>query len=151
MKRQLSLITCILLLQTSLACAGDPGATVASPALTPPNLGGLETTFSIIKLLAAFLVVAGVMVLVFKLMGKFGPTSLGKSGLIEVLDTRMIAQKKYISVVRIAGQDMAVGISENNISLLCTLNGEQKEETPPDNREFTQALETAEQTEGAQP
>ncbi len=151
MKRQLYLITCTLLLLPTLAYSGDAGVTNASPALTPPDLGGLETTFSIIKLLVAFLVVAGVMALVFKLMGKFGPASLGKSGLIEVLDTRMIAQKKYISVVRIAGQDMAVGISENSISLLCPLNSEQKKEPSADNREFNQAMETAERTEGRQP
>lgn len=150
-KRLTPFITFCLLLMPTLACAGDADKTATSPALAPPDLGGLDTTLSIIKLIVAFIVVAGVMVLVFKMMGKFGPAAMGKKGLIEVLETRMIAQKKYISVVRIGGQDMAVAVSENNISLLCTLNSKKTQPTPPpENQEFNQAMEAAVSHEGAQ-
>lgn len=124
MKGSLIIIINILLLFPILA-HGEETGTPGSP-LSPPELGSLATTFSIIKVLAAFMVVAGVMALVFKLMGKIGPRAISKAGLIEVLDTRMIAQKKYISVVRIADQDLAVAISDSGISLLCTLNSKGK-------------------------
>lgn len=151
-RRLIILITSLFVLIPFLAFAGDLGQTTTSPALAPPDLGGLDTTLSIIKLIVAFIVVAGVMALVFKLMGKFGPTSKGKSGLIEVLETRMIAQKKHISVIRIAGQDMAVAVSENNISLLCTLNTAKPEpQQPPENSEFNQAMEDAAHQERTQP
>ncbi len=39
-----------------------------------------------------------------------------------MLETRPIAPKKYISVVQIGNQQVAVGISEQNISLLCQLD-----------------------------
>ena len=143
MNRQSIIIACGLLLLPSLAFGGDPSSVATSPALAPPDLGGVETTLSIIKLIAAFMVVAGVMALVFKLMGKFGPTSQSKSGLIEVLDTRMIAQKKYISVVRIGGEDFAVAISDNNLTLLCTLNGVKTPQPQATNTEFNKAMEAA--------
>ncbi len=145
MKRLMSIITSTLLLLPTLAYGEETGAAATNPALMPPDLGGLETTFSIIKVLAAFMVVAGVMALVFKLMRKIGPASMSKTGLIEVLDTKMIAQKKYISVIRIGGQDMAVAIAENNMSLLCTLNTPSK--TSPDNSTFNKAMETATEQE----
>ncbi len=139
-----ALITSGYLLLPQLLFAGQDGSGQAtSPALRPPELGGLETTFSIIKVLAAFLVVAGVMALVFKVMRKIGPGSLSKTGLIEILDTRMIAPKKYISVIRIADQDMAVAISDNNITLLCPLNKTARPQTAPEDSEFNKVMQDA--------
>ncbi len=142
MKKLTIIITCTLLIVPLLAYGEDASVVAINPALVAPEFGGLETTFSIIKLLAAFMVVAGVMALVFKIMRKIGPSSMGKTGLIKVLDTRMIAQKKYISVIRIAGQDMAVGISERDISLLCTLNTDTTKKVPEHNK-FNTIIETA--------
>jgi flagellar biogenesis protein FliO len=150
-KRLKTAIISSILLLPHLVYAGQPETAGTAPALTPPTLGGLETTFSIVKILAAFLVVGGVMALVFKLMHKIGPKSMSKAGLIEVLDTRMITQKKYISVIRIADQDLAVAISENNISLLCTLNKTAKKQPVPLDSTFNKTMETAVKQESSQP
>ena len=149
MKKLPSIIISSILFLPHLAYGGQSGTTAA--ALAPPALGGLTATFSIIKILAAFLVVAGVMALVFKLMHKIGPKSISKAGIIEVLDTKMITQKKYISVIRIADQDLAVAISENNISLLCTLNKTAKTPTAPVNSEFNNIMKTTTEQEIPQP
>lgn len=139
-----ALITSAYLLLPHFVFAEQDGTGQAtSPALRPPELGGLEATFSIIKILAAFLVVAGVMALVFKMMRKIGPRSLSKTGLIEVLDTRMIAPKKYISVIRIADQDMAVAISDDHISLLCPLNTATRPQAASRNNEFNTVMQHA--------
>jgi flagellar biogenesis protein FliO len=150
--RAITIITSAYLLLPHIAMgAQDASEQTTSPALIGPELGGLETTFSIIKIIAAFLVVAGAMALVFKLMQKIGPGSLSKTGLIDILDTKMIAPKKYISVVRIADQDMAIAISENNISLLCPLTKTSKPKTVEQNSEFNQAMQQAATQEESSP
>lgn len=91
--------------------------------VTTPHFAPLDSMAYIGKLLAAFLIIAALMALLFKGLKKMGMGhgSLSKGGLISVLDTRLIAPKKYISVVRVAGEDLALAVSDNNITLLCKL------------------------------
>ncbi len=92
-------------------------------AVVTPQFAPMESMAAIGKLLVAFVIIGALMALLFKGMKKMGlgHGSMSKGGLISVLDTRMIAPKKYISVVRVAGEDLAIGISDNNMSLLCKL------------------------------
>lgn len=92
-------------------------------AAVTPQFAPMESMAAIGKLLAAFLVIGALMALLFKGMKKLGlgNGSMSKGGLISVLDTRLIAPKKYIAVVRVAGENLAIGISDNSFSLLCKL------------------------------
>ncbi|MBU0682240.1 MAG: flagellar biosynthetic protein FliO [Proteobacteria bacterium] len=92
-------------------------------AVVTPQFAPMESMAAIGKLLAAFLVIGALMALLFKGIKKMGlgNGSMSKGGLISVLDTRLIAPKKYIAVVRVAGENLAIGISDNSFSLLCKL------------------------------
>ncbi|MEN8257738.1 MAG: flagellar biosynthetic protein FliO [Thermodesulfobacteriota bacterium] len=92
-------------------------------AVVTPQFAPMQSMAAMGKLLVAFLIIGALMALLFKGMKKMGlgHGSPSKGGLISVLDTRMIAPKKYISVVRVAGEDLAIGISDSNLSLLCKL------------------------------
>lgn len=92
-------------------------------AVVTPQFAPMESMAAIAKLLAAFLIIGTLMALLFKGMKKMGMGhgSLSQGGLITVLDTKLIAPKKYISVVRVAGEDLAIAISDNTFSLLCKL------------------------------
>ncbi len=97
-----------------------------------PQFAPMQSMVAIGKLLAAFLIIGALMALLFKGMKKMGlgHGSVSKGGLITVLDTRMIAPKKYISVVRVAGEDLAIGISDTSMTLLCKLGSGATDSTP---------------------
>ena len=75
------------------------------------------------KALGALAVVLGLLLLLAAALKKLGLTGQNPrgDGLIKVLETRMIAPKKYVAILDIAGQAMAVGISEQQITLLTKL------------------------------
>lgn len=108
----------LLVLPGALRAAEEATLTVTTPQFTP-----MASMLAMGKLLAAFLIIAALMALLFRGMKKMGlgHGSLSKGGLITVLDTRLIAPKKYIAVVRVAGEDLAIGISDHGLSLLCKL------------------------------
>jgi flagellar biogenesis protein FliO len=108
----------LLILPFSVWAAEEAPLAVVTPQFAP-----MQSMAAIGKLLVAFLIIGALMALLFKGMKKMGlgHGSMSKGGLISVLDTRMVAPKKYISVVRVAGEDLAIGISDNNLSLLCKL------------------------------
>jgi flagellar biogenesis protein FliO len=113
----------LLALPAPLRAAEEAALSVTTPQFTP-----LASMLAMGKLLVAFLIIAALMALLFRAMKKMGlgHGSLSKGGLISVLDTRLIAPKKYIAVVRVAGEDLAIGISDHGLSLLCKLGP-----TPP--------------------
>ncbi len=118
-------------------------------AVVTPQFAPMESMAAIGKLLIAFVIIGALMALLFKGMKKMGlgHGSMSKGGLITVLDTRLIAPKKYISVVRVAGEDLAIGISDNSMALLCKLGptatdqGESQENK--DNSDFHATLSKA--------
>ncbi|MDA8165312.1 MAG: flagellar biosynthetic protein FliO, partial [Desulfobacteraceae bacterium] len=73
--------------------------------------GALALVLGLIALLAVWL----------RKMG-WGKDAPGRGGsLIRVLDTRMLAPKKYVAVLRIADEYLAVGITDQQINLLTKL------------------------------
>ncbi len=116
-------------------------------AVVTPQFAPMQSMAAIGKLLAAFLIIGALMALLFKVMKKMGlgHGAMSKGGLISVLDSRMIAPKKYISVVRIAGEDLAIGISDNNLSLLCKLGhgASRQEKREIEDLQFAENLEKA--------
>lgn len=80
--------------------------------------------FAILKVIGSLGLVLGIMILLaffFKKIGVSGG-NLKQGSLIKIMDTRMIAPKKYVSVLQVANEYVVVGITEQNINLLSKLN-----------------------------
>lgn len=105
-----------------------PAAAAAAETAAPLGQAGegelAALLTAVAKVSGALALVVGLMFLVFLLVKKFdlGRSRLTRGSLIEVLDTRMIAPRKYISVIHIGGELLAVGVSEQQISMLTRLD-----------------------------
>lgn len=80
---------------------------------------------SILKVLGALILVLGLMLLLVQVMRRLGMGNrqLPHGPLIKVLDSRMIAPKKHVAVIDVAGEFIAVGITDQQVNLLTTLAG----------------------------
>lgn len=97
------------------------------PSALPTGLTGnqetLSLTFAIFKTLGALIIVVGLMLLLLfwiKKMG-LGQSSIRQDGLITILDRQMLAPKKQVSVLEVAGNYLVIGLTEQHITLLATL------------------------------
>lgn len=110
-----------------------PGVAEELPAVNTlttntPSLAAPQTTsglaMAILKVCGALAVVVGLLILTLRLLRKmgFGNTTMRNGGLIRILDTRMIAPKKYVTVLEIAGQNLALGVTDHQITLLAHLD-----------------------------
>ena len=105
---------------------GDGTGEAASPA-TPSGLTGNQEAISLtavlFKTLGSLILVVGLMLLLLFWIRKMGLAKGGSSqeGLITVLDSQMLAPKKQVSVLEVAGTYLVVGLSEQQITLLATL------------------------------
>jgi len=147
-----SLTTLAMTALPALAAAAES----ASTGLVPEG-GVSESTLllaAIFKVLGALALVVLLMVVVVFVLKKAGFPQAGsrRSSLIRVLESKMVAPKKYIAIVEVAGTTLAVGIADQSINLLTTLDlGEQTAATPaPGNdppkgggRPFAEALASA--------
>ncbi|MEW6426838.1 MAG: flagellar biosynthetic protein FliO [Thermodesulfobacteriota bacterium] len=78
---------------------------------------------AIVKVAVSLAVVIALLVAVVALLRKSGVgQGVVKAGrLINVLETRMIAPKKYVAVVEIGGETLALGITDQQITRLAAL------------------------------
>ena len=104
-----------------LAIEPDPAAAFPLPATT-----SLISTIG--KVFGALLVVVGLMLVLLYFIKRVGIGSGRSRGgsAIAVLETRMVAPRKYIAIVEIADKCLALGITEHNINLLADLGAEVK-------------------------
>lgn len=102
-----------------LAQAAEDGVTLTGNAET------MTLAVAIVKVVGSLAVVIGLMVLAMHLVKKLGiGRAMFESGkLIDVIDSRMIAPKKYVAVVRIAGECVALGVTDQQITLLANVDG----------------------------
>lgn len=109
-----------LLLPVLLFAAGQQ---VGGEVTLTDSHNSLSLATAILKTLGALIAVIGLMLLTMFWIKKSGMVRTGpsKDGLISILDTQMLAPKKQVSVLRVAGTYLVVGISEQQISLLATL------------------------------
>lgn len=111
----ITLLVCICFLGQDALAASSPTS----------GLNETSSLFSAIMKVAGSLgLVLALMVMLIYFVKKSG-LSQGGSGagsMIKVLDTRMVAQKKYIAIVEIAGKCIAVGITDHNINMLTSLD-----------------------------
>jgi len=119
------------------ALAADPGLALG---------GDGETVTLAIALVKVFLSLAVVIILLVAAVALVRKLGLGRttgrgSGLIRVVDSRMIAPKKYVAVVEVGGDFLALGITDQNISMLGRLEKtEQLASYSADKEEFGSIL-----------
>jgi flagellar biosynthetic protein FliO len=84
------------------------------------NSETLTLIIAIVKVAGSLAVVVGVMLLALHLVKKLGigRAMLQSGKLIDVIDSRMIAPKKYVALVRIADECVALGVTDQQITLL---------------------------------
>lgn len=100
---------------------------ITKKTATEPVIDFTEATSTVMILLkvsGALLLVVGLIALLVIWLRKLGLSQSGahQCNLIEVLDTKMIAPKKYVVVVKIAEKHLALGITDQQISMLTTLD-----------------------------
>ncbi len=118
--------------------AGTGGA-VPSPLLTG-NQETLSLTTAIFKTLGSLAIVVGLMFLLLFWIKKMGLVRIGSrpEGLITVLDSQMLGPKKQVSVLEVAGTYLVVGLTEQQITLLATLDANDRlTETTHSRKTFT--------------
>lgn len=125
--------------------ATDPAAGLALADSTESLLGAIA------KMLGALAVVVGLMLALFYWVKKLGLGRIAGTHqtLIRVLDSRMIAPKKYVAVLQVPGERIVVGITDQQINFLTSLGTtEELEPTAAEAKEgsaagFSSLLQTA--------
>lgn len=114
-------LSCPLLLLAGEQLGGGAGAL---PTTLTSNAETISLTTTIFKTLGSLIIVVGLMLLLLFWIRKMGLVRTGsrEEGLITVLDSRMLAPKKQVSVLEVAGTYLVVGLSEQQITLLATLD-----------------------------
>lgn len=111
----------------------DPGETLESqggsspPPALPAAMELKETTslsLAVVKALAALAVVLGLIMLTTRLLKRlgWGADRPGGGSLIRMVETRMIAPKKYVAILQVAGELIVVGVTDQQINLLAKLD-----------------------------
>ncbi len=95
----------------------------ASPSALTGNQETLSLATTIFKTLGSLIIVVGIMLLLLFWIRKMGLVRPGsrQENLITVLDSQMLAPKKQVSVLEVAGAYLVVGLTEQQITLLATL------------------------------
>jgi flagellar biogenesis protein FliO len=113
-------------------------------SVTDPVLDLAQTTslaFTLMKVFGALILTVGIMLLLAIWLRKLGlsRTGLRQGTLISVIDTKMIAPKKYVAVVQVADETLALGITDQQITMLTRLemSATQVQESPEDRPQQT--------------
>lgn len=115
-------LSCPHMLLASERLGGVVGDPVPAPLLTG-NQETISLAAAIFKTLGSLTIVVGLMLLLLFWIKKTGLVRGGsrQDGLISVLDSQMLAPKKQVSVLEVAGTYLVVALTEQNITLLATL------------------------------
>jgi flagellar biogenesis protein FliO len=104
-----------------------PGMLLAADAASATFLTANEETISlgtaIFKTIGSLVIVIGLMLLLLSWLKKTGLVKTGsrQEGLITVLDNQMLAPKKQVSVLEVGGAYLVVGLTDQQLTLLATL------------------------------
>ncbi len=114
----------MLLAAEQLGDRTGEGASAAIPTTLTGNQETLSLTTTIFKTLGSLIIVVGIMLLLLFWIRKMGLVRVGsrQEGLISVLDSQMLAPKKQVSVLEVAGTYLVIGLTEQKITLLATLD-----------------------------
>ncbi|MGV1099946.1 flagellar biosynthetic protein FliO [Thiovibrio sp. JS02] len=106
-----------------LLLAEQTAAGASSPLLLAGNAETLSLTATIFKTIGALILVIGLMLLLLAWIKKMGlaQNSPQQGRLIKLLDMQILAPRKQVAVLEVAGQFLVVGISDRQINLLARL------------------------------
>lgn len=109
------------LLAAAAGGAEQPGASPVTPAVDMAQAASLGLT--LLKVFGALILTVGLMLLLSVWLRKLGlaRSGIGQGALIKILDTKMIAPKKFIAVVQVADKTLALGVTDQQITLLSRL------------------------------
>lgn len=115
----------IAVLPAIIAATARATGNDAGQLAPPPFASGTETVSlaaALMKAFGALILVIGLMLLLTKLFRRLGTGCGGMNqGLINILETRMIAPKKQVAVIEVGGECVVVGITDQQISLITRL------------------------------
>ena len=82
----------------------------------------------VFKIVGGLILVVGIMFLLVIWLKKMGLTkgALHQGKLIKLIDSKMIAPKKYVAVVQVGSDLLALGVSDQQISMLHHLDAQDK-------------------------
>ncbi len=128
-----------------LAMAGQAAAASSKPAA--PASETMNLMAAVARMAGALALVVGLLLLLIYILKKSGLAQGVKGGgtRIKIIETRMVAPKKYIAIADVAGKYMALGITDHNINLLTHLKIEDLngDNSPPQGASFGAALKRA--------
>lgn len=102
----------VFLLLAGSAYAADP-----IPVPEPSLLG------SSLKMVAALAVIVGILLLIYAASRKgFNLMPQKKGGLIKILETRPLGGRKFLCVVKVRGEELLLGLSNDRIECLSKLS-----------------------------
>ncbi|MEA3362561.1 MAG: flagellar biosynthetic protein FliO [Thermodesulfobacteriota bacterium] len=112
---------------------------VAQPVFAADTIAEPSLLGSSLKMMAALAVVIGILLLLYAASRKgFKVLPQKKNGLIQVLETRPLGGRKFLCVVKVRGEEMLLGMSNDRIEYLSKV---------PSGDKFS---ETLQQVEGEQ-
>ncbi len=107
----------------------------AADAAAEPSLLG-----SSLKMVAALAVIVGILLLFYHFSRKgFGVFPQKKSGLIKIIETRPLGGRKYLCIVKVRGEELLLGLSNDRIECLSKL---------PYGDKFSETLQQVEEDRG---
>jgi len=121
--------------------AGNPVFGADQEAINSQLAESSSLFWALCKVMGSLSIVIGLMILLIHFIKKSGITQ-GVStpgSLIKVIETKMVAPKKYITIVDIAGKYVALGVTDHNINTLTNLDDTIRDQLDqqPDNKSVT--------------
>lgn len=108
----------------------------AQPVFAADTVPGPSLLGSSLKMAAALAVVIGILLLFYAASRKgFSVLPQKKNGLIQVLETRPLGGRKFLCVVKVRGEEMLLGLSNDRIEYLSKV---------PAGDKFSETLQQAE-------
>jgi len=92
---------------------------IAQPVFAADTIAEPSLLGSSLKMVAALAVVIGILLLLYAASRKgFKVLPQRKDGLIQVLETRPLGGRKFLCVVKVRGEEMLLGMSNDRIEYL---------------------------------
>lgn len=106
--------------------AGEAGPVTSEQAIDFASSASLSAI--LFKVVGGLILVVGIMFFLFMWLKKMGLTknALQQGKLIKLVDSKMIAPKKYVAVVQVGRELLALGVSDQQITMLHHLEPDDK-------------------------
>ncbi len=96
---------------------------IAEPVCAAETIAAPSFLGSSLKMAAALAFVIGLLLLLYAASRKgFGVLPQKKGGVIEVLETRSLGGRKFLCVVKVRGEELLLGLSNDRIECLSKLS-----------------------------